>query len=238
MRTLTALLAFALLVGVGGCSKKSDNPTAPATTTAPSFPKETFKGPTTNSSDYNVGIVNGYVAVANAYSNYFNFFAGTNATQNGNTWTWSVTNGTESVVFSMTKQSDGSYTWKWVVNGTDQSSGRTYNNKTLFEGTVSADGKNGEWKVYQDTTSLLTADFVWATNSSGKLTGTLNLYHDDGSTIDTKYQIINNSDNSGEVDLYSGTVLVYKATWKADGSGTWTTYDSTSGNQTATGTWS
>jgi antitoxin component YwqK of YwqJK toxin-antitoxin module len=238
MRAFVTLLAFALIVGLGGCSKKSDNPTGPTTSAAPSFPTETFKGPKTSSSDYNVGIVNGYVELANAYSGYFNVFAGTNATQNGNTWTWSITSGNESVTFSMTKQSDGSYHWNWVVNGTDQSTGRVYNNKILFEGTISSDGKNGEWKVYQDTTSLLAADFVWTTNSSGTLSGTLNIYQDNGSTIDEQYLIKNNSDGSGEVDLYSGTVPVYKATWKADGSGTWFTYDSATGAQTGTGTWS
>ncbi len=237
MRTFATLLAFALIVGLGGCSKKTDNPAGPVNSTAPSFPTVTFKGPNTNSSDPNVSIIQGYVSLGNAYSNYFNVFAGTNATQSGNTWTWSETNGNESVTFSMTKQSSGSYSWKWVVNGTDQSSGRTYNNKTFFEGTVGADGKSGEWKVYQDTTSLLAADFVWATNSSGTLSGTLSIYQDDGSTVEEKYQIANNSDGSGEVDLYSGTILVYKATWQTNGSGTWITYDSTTGAQTGTGTW-
>jgi len=244
MQTRLVLFTVGLIVAfvLSGCSKSSSStPTSPATTqnSAPSFPSVVVAGPTTTSSDPHATETVAYATSLNAYtsSGIFAAFTGTNGTQNGNTWTWTVSEGTLSVTFNETKQSDGSYTWAWIENGSNSSSHVTYNNWTFFSGNRSADGKNGEWKVFNDNTTTLSGDFVWATNASGTLTATLTAYNTSG-VLTGKYIVTNNSDKSGEVDVYTGTVLVFKATWVAAGSGTWWAYDSNSGAQTGTGTWS
>ncbi len=231
----TAAIAITLLAA--GCSKKSSAPTSPQT--APSFPSVAIKGPNTSSSDAHAQETVAYTTEVNALANsgLFGAFAGTNGVQAGNTWTWSVTEGTLTVTFNETLQNDGSYTWAWKENGTNSQTHVVYNNWVFFSGNRSADNKNGEWKVYNDNTTILAGDLTWSTNASNVLTSTLMTYDTTG-TLKGKIAITNNADNSGEVDYYVGAVMTFKATWTAAGTGTWWTYDSTSGNQTGTGTWS
>jgi hypothetical protein len=240
MRTKFVLFTIAVAVAVvlAGCSKSSTTPNSPVTqNTAPSFPSVTVSGPTTTSTEAHAQLAVGYAAEVNAYSNsgLFGAFAGMNGTQNGNTWTWTITEGTLGVTFTETKQSDGSYTWSWVENGTDPSTKVTYSNWTFFSGNRTSDGKNGDWKVYKDNTTVVAADFSWTTNASGTPTGTVLGYT--SGTLATKIAVVNNSDKSGEVDVYAGTVLTFKATWIASGAGSWWMYDSGTGTQTGTGTW-
>ncbi len=238
MQTRLSLLAIAIAVALvaAGCNKNSS--TAPQTTQAPTFPSVTFTGPTTNSSDSHAIQAKTYATSINAYSSgaLFAAFGGLNPAQSGNTWTWTVTEGTLTVTYSMTKQADGSYTWQWVENGTDQSSGAVYHNWVFFSGSRTADGKSGDWKVYQDSTTKLAADFSWSTNASSVLTGSLKIYDTNGTTIVEQLTVINNPGGSGEVDIYTGNVVTFKATWTSTGTGTWWTYDNT-GTQTGTGTW-
>jgi hypothetical protein len=232
----TAVLAGTIVLA--GCSKSSSTtPTSSTTNTAPPFPSVTVSGPTTTSTEAHAQLAIGYAAEVNAYSStgLFGAFAGMNGTQNGNTWTWTITKGTLSVTFTETKQSDGSYTWSWVENGTDPSTKVVYTNWTFFSGNRTSDSKSGNWRVYQDNTTVVAADFSWTTNATGTLTGTV-LGYTNG-TLATKILVVNNSDKSGEVDVYAGTVLTFKATWIANGAGSWWTYDSGTGNQTGTGTW-
>jgi hypothetical protein len=133
------------------------------------------------------------------------------------------------------KQTDWSYTWSLTLNGTESGSSTTYNNWVAFTGTSSADGKSGDFKAYDDNTTTLAGDFVWSVDANSKLTATLTSYS--SGTADGKVVIVNNADGSGELDAYSGTVLTFKSTWVASGAGTWWTYDSSTGTQTGTGTW-
>jgi hypothetical protein len=242
IRFLLLAVALAAAIVLSGCSKSSSStPTSPGTTqnSAPAFPSIVVAGPKTTSSDAHATETVAYAASVNAYTNsgLFAAFTGTSGTQSGNTWTWTFTEATLSVTFNEIKQTDGSYTWSWIENGTNANTHVTYNNWTFFSGNRTADGKNGEWKVFNDNTSTLAGDFVWATNASGTLTATLSAYNSTG-TFTGRYIVTNNSDSSGEVDVYTGTVLVFKATWIAAGSGSWWTYDSGTGTQTGTGTWS
>ncbi|HEY6952531.1 MAG TPA: hypothetical protein VI758_08985 [Bacteroidota bacterium] len=231
-----AVVATAVAVGMMGCSKSST--TAPVTPTAPAFPSVTFKGPATASTDANAQATIALATSANAYSNgaVFATFAGVNPAQSGNSWTWSYTAGNWSITFTETKQPDGSYTWQWVENGTNPNNHAVYSNWTFFSGSRSADGANGDWKVYYDSTTTLNAEFTWST-VSGVKTGSLKVYASNGITITDQMTVINNTDGSGEVDVYTGAVVTYKSTWSANGSGTWWTYSNT-GTQTGTGTWS
>ena len=220
---------------VVGCSKKSAAPTEP-TVSAPSIPEYTFTGPTTSSNDPYAAEVKALTQSANVYTAYFATFGSQVGTQNGNTWTWTYSAPNWSITFTGTKNSDGSYTWKWVENGTDPQTQTTYNNWTLLEGTSGADGKTGEWKIYQDNTTTLSATYSWSVDANGTAMATLTDYMDDGTTVNSKIVITNNSDKSGEVDSYDGTTLTFKATWTSSGTGQWWEYD-TDGTSLGNGSW-
>ncbi len=238
MKTKLYLLIVAIVVALvaAGCNKSSS--TSPQTSQPPTFPSVTFKAPATNSTDSYATMTKSYATSINAYSSgaLFAAFGGMNPAQNGNTWTWTITEGTLTVTYTMTKLADNSVTWQWMENGTDQSTGAVYHNWVFFSGSRSADGKSGDWKVFQDSTTNLAADFAWSTSATNVLTGTLKVYASNGTTITDQLTVINNGDGSGEVDVYTGAVVTFKATWVASGAGTWWTYN-TSGTQTGTGTW-
>jgi antitoxin component YwqK of YwqJK toxin-antitoxin module len=107
----------------------------------------------------------------------------------------------------------------------------------MWQGTTSADGKNGSWTFFEPGHTGKTEDYTYSTDASGVLTGTWYIYNSNG-TLGEKIVIVNNPDTSGRVEDYSnGTVMSYKSVWAANGSGTWYTYNSTSGVQSGTGTW-
>ncbi|HEY6952529.1 MAG TPA: hypothetical protein VI758_08975 [Bacteroidota bacterium] len=231
-------LGTALALVAGGCDKKDSTTTGPQTNTPPPFPSVTVTGPSTTSSDTYAQTTIAYATAFGALTNpaMFTPFSGQNSVQSGNTWTWTVTAGTLTITFTTTKEADGSYTWSWKQNGYDSSSHTTYVNWVFISGSRSADGKNGEWMIYEDNTTTLSARLTWATNAGGTLTATWFGYTN--GVITDKLVIVNNSDKSGELTVYDGTVLIFKSTWIANGSGTWWTYSSSTGLQTGTGTWS
>ena len=241
MRTKLSILSVGLAIAliVGGCNKKSSNPaTSPQTSTTPTFPVVSIKGPNTNSTDTYAQTVKAYATSVSQLTtpSFLGAIITVSPTQSGNTWTWAGTEGNFTVTATATQQTDGSLTWSATLNGTDPSSGTTYNNFVAMTGSSSADGKSGDFKSYVDNTTTLDGDFAWSTNASGALTATLQSYTN--GSVTNKITIVNSSDGSGELDAYSGTVLTFKATWVANGSGTWWTYDSGTGTQTGTGTWS
>jgi hypothetical protein len=227
----TALLLFAFILA--GCSKKDDSPTEPQVT-APTVPTLVFKGPNTNSTDQNAQMVKSYVSAINTFTTMFAPYQYLQSVKDGNTWTWTYTEGTLTVKMTAIPQNDGSFLWKMIFNGKDPSSNLTYSNWTAMEGSTSGDGKSGNWKIYDDNTTILAGDFTWAT-ANNVLTGTQKDYSNGVST--GQIVVVNNPDNTGEMRVYSGTAMTYKATWTAAGAGTWWTYNS-SGTQSGTGSWS
>ncbi len=220
-----------------GCSKSSST-TNPPSSTAPTIPSVTFSGPTTTSSDQYAQMTKSYALMFNGLSSYFTAYQGLHAAQNGNTWSWTYSNPATNFTgtLTVTQQSSGGYSWKLVLNGKESATDTvTYNNWTAMTGTTSSDGKSGSWTIYNENTAIIAALYTWSTSSSGTLTGTLKSYSNTG-TLEATITVTNNPDKSGEVDIYSGTTLVFKATWIANGSGQWWTYDN-SGTQTGTGTW-
>jgi hypothetical protein len=221
------LVSFLL---ISGCTKNS-SPTEPQQT-APSLPSLTLRSPNTNSTDQNPQTIKSYVTSVNSYTLVLAPLKFLQPVQNGNTWTWTYTQGALTVKFSGTNQADGSAQWMAVVNGTD-SSGTTFTNWTAAQGTTSADGKTGDWKIYDTSATTIAAEISWTTVQN-VLTGTLKTYS--GGVFQGQAVIINNSDNSGQLTLYSGSSLTYKAAWLSNGSGQWWTYDP-DGTQTGTGNW-
>ena len=224
------LLLFAFMLA--GCSKDDSSSTGPEAT-APTVPTITFKGPNTNSTDGNAQMVKSYVSSMNVFTTMFAPYQFLQSTRDGNTWTWNYTQSTLTVKMTSTAQSDGTYLWKVIFNGQEPSGSTTYNNWTAMEGSTSGDGKSGSWKIYDENTTVIAGDFTWSTTNN-ILTGTQKEYNNGTST--GQVVVVNNPDNTGEMRVYTGTVVTYKATWTAAGSGQWWTYNS-SGTQTGTGSW-
>lgn len=239
---LVAFLVLGLIVLNTGCKKDSTSDPAGGGTSAPSVPAPpTLKGPSTSSTDVHATQTKSHVTTANAYMTQFaamsavSSMPGTSA--GTDTWTWTVTVGGATYTWTATKNANGSFTWTATINGT--SGGVTYNNWVAYEGTIAADGKTGDWHFHDLNTTVMSAKFTYSTAADGTITATVLAYSSGNLTY--RADVTNKTDNSGEVDVYGGTttnVLVFKAVWTGTGSGTWWTYDSTTGLQTATGTWS
>ena len=235
LKMFAATLFAASLLVISGCSKKG-NPIQPPAN-PPALPSVTFKGPNTNSTDQYAQLTESYVLSFKEFSSYMTAFANMSAAQNGNTWTWIYKFGALTETMTTTQNSDGSYSWKVVFNGKASSNDTVYyTNWTLLQGTTSADGKNGSWTIYYENTTIMLAEYNWNTSSGGVLTGTLKTY-DNGGNVQSSINVVNNSDGSGSVEDYTGTVLIFKSVWQANGFGQWWTYNSSTGGQVGTGSW-
>ena len=225
-----ATLAFMLIVA--GCSKNESSPTENQPSSPP-LPNIVFKGPGSSTNDLGLIMIRSYIANANTFAFTFAPLAAATPVQSGSTWTWTYVNKTLTLLLTATNQSDGTYLWKLVFNGVDATDGTTYDHWLGVESTTSTDGKTGNGKSYVRNKSLVASEFNW-TVTNNVLTGTLKPYLNGtalGQTI-----VVNNPDNSGEIRVYTGSILIYKAVWQTNGSGQWWTYDA-NGVQTGTGTW-
>ncbi|MGA3245692.1 MAG: hypothetical protein ABSE41_13835 [Bacteroidota bacterium] len=229
-RHATNLILFVWAVGLlmSGCT---NSPTGPQQST-PTIPSVSFKGPKTNSSNPNVQTVTSAVTSMNAYTQQLSLVGSLSSIQQGNTRTWTYSLGTLNVTLTATVQPDGSDRWAMILNGSD-TSGATYKNFTVARGTTSGDNKTGTWDIYDSTSTSPVSELSWAT-SNNILNGTLKSFS--GGSLDAQTVIINNPDNSGQLTIYSGSTLTFKAVWQSSGSGNWWTYDPY-GAQTGTGNW-
>ncbi len=224
------LLAAAFLAS---CSKSSS--TGPSGT-APTLTAPTFAGPTSTSStaDTSYGAIYAKSAASlfNATASTFMGFYGGTASQSGNAWEWSYSAGGFTAHWSATSSGDG-YDWKLVYNGSLQSV--AYSNWTALSGHESTDGKTGNWTIYYENTSTIAYQVSWTTASDGTLSGTI-VSIDSSGTLESKDEFTNKTDKSGELKVYTGSVMTLDVKWNADGSGTYTEYDDT-GAVKGSGSW-
>lgn len=225
-----AVIAFL----AAGCSKSS-SPTS-SNNTPPKLTTPTFTGPNTKSDSAGAIEAGNFIAGVNFYAALAEGYLAGNPTQNGNTWTGTATQGQLTITWTATALSDTGYTWKVVFNGPTDSV--TYNNWTFLQGTTSSDGKYGSFTLYQPNTTKILSLFSWSTDASGNVPVDIKQYSTDGVTLVEEIKITDNADKSGEMDLYTGTVLTFKATWTSTGSGQWWDYDPSTGTQTYHGVWS
>lgn len=235
----TAIIAGLLLVG---CSKS----TSPGGT-APVLKAPTFAGPSSTSAtaDTSQGAATAkqYASLFNAYvTGYLGFYTANGGTQSGNTWTWTYTQIQGfTATWSATSSSNG-YNWKLVYNGTLTSGGssETFSNWTVLNGNETTDGKSGSWTLYYVNSTIAAYAVTWSTSSTGTLTGTIIVNDTTGAQV-AKQVFTNNTDKSGELVVYegpaSGAVQVLDVKWTSTGSGTWTSFDPTTG-ETNSGSWS
>ena len=201
--------------------------------TGPPLPIVGFRGPATSSTHAEVDSTKARVEGFNEFTLYLGDFSNTEPSVSGNTYTWSLVR--EGVTYRLTgvMMADSSFSWKLVLNG-NQNGGTTYNNWTAFEGTTDAARKNAHWSIYAEHTTVKSSDFIW-TVTSLSLIGTLNVYTDgviSGSTV-----ITDNSNNTGEIRIYQGAVLTYRAVWISNGSGQYWYYNE-NGTIASQGSWS
>lgn len=221
-RFYSLFIVLLLSLVITSCSKKDDKNVNDPEEPPPGIPTVAFKGPNTTSTDPMALATKGIVESMNAYPMMFSVFASTKPTSSDGQWKWVLNVGPGATeTFSASKNSQGGYTWKFVLNGTIDDV--TYNNWKLLEGTTSADGKSGNWKIYDDNSTTLLAEYNWSTNSAGVLSGTMLGY--DNAIVTEKLEITNNPDNSGSLLSYKNGQLDFKSTWTATGTGQWWSYE-------------
>ncbi|HEY6952530.1 MAG TPA: hypothetical protein VI758_08980 [Bacteroidota bacterium] len=235
IRYQLSIIGLALALIATGCDKLK-NSTEPQT--APTFPTLSLKGPNTTSGDTHAQQTITTITTLNAQISpaYLALVASLTPTQNGDTWTWLLSQGTLTLTTTATKQPDGSFAWTVKVNGTDPTTDSTYTNWVALSGTSSADAKSGNFNTYLVNSTTPAGNVVWSKDASGNLTATFTYYVN--GTPTGKAVVVNNTDNSGELQMFTGTTMTSKSVWAANGSGTWWTYEIGTGTQTGTGTWS
>jgi hypothetical protein len=231
LRSFTFLfLAAALLAG---CSK-DDNSPSQTQPSPPSLPSVVFKGPSSTSNNAGLIALQTYIANANSLAISIVPFAFVTPVYADGSWKWTLVNKTLTMALTAVPQVDNSNAWTLYFDGVDPADSVRYNHWLAVQGTTSADGKNGNGKAFAANTTVITNGFNWVTTNN-VLTGTLTPYV--SGAVSGQTVIINNPDNSGEFRMYMGSVLIYKAAWQSNGSGTWWSYD-LNGVQTGTGGWS
>jgi hypothetical protein len=236
-RIAIAAATFGLLL-VAGCSGNGGNPAGPNQLQgAPAVPAASFKGPNTASTDPYASEVKSFASSMDTLMSAGAVFAGRAAISSGNAYTWTYASDQLTETLTAVKQLDGSYAWSLVLSGTDgfNDYGTGW---TSWTGTTSADGKSGSWAFYQFGMNTRVADLVYSTNADGVRSGTRQVYDANGS-LTSRVTIMNNPDNSGEIDDYSdGLHLSFKASWLPNGSGSWWIYNIDGVTVALQGTWS
>jgi len=230
---LVLLTAFAFIFSA--CDEKKD-PISPEN--VPTVPVITIKGPNTQSTDTKAQQIKYVAQTMNGLQGLFGYIQDFPPDQNGNTFTWVGGDDTYSETITATLNANGTFTWTVTLNGNDGST--TYNNFVYLRGIVGADGSFGEWTFYYENTTNISWVFEVNKAANGVVTASTLFYYSDG-TLETKQEIVNNPDDSGEYRLYytTGTtnVLRYKAIWAANGSGTWEEYATDGTTVTQSGNW-
>jgi hypothetical protein len=225
-------VTLALILLATGCSKNESSPTESQSTTPP-LPSIVFKGPGSSANDPSLLLLRSYLAGVNSFATTLAPLALSTPVQSAGTWTWTYINKTLTLLLTAATQTDGTYLWRLMFNGVDPADGTTYDHWLGVDGTTSADGKTGSGKTYVRNKTQVSSEFNWIV-ANNVLTGTLKPYIN--GTVLGQTVVVNNPDNSGELRVYTGSAIVYKAVWQTNGSGQWWSYD-TNGAQTGTGTW-
>jgi hypothetical protein len=211
------LTVFALAVFVVGCDKATDpaNEKPVIAVASVSVPAANFND-TCNVRAYTyASTVQALIQMANLYGNPQLM------TQVNGVWTYTMTEDGVTVTITAQKQSDGQYTWRLKLNGTDTNDGTVYTNWTAMEATSSADGKSGTLRIYSDSpTPSTTVDvqLTWSTGANNVVTVTMEFPQEN-----MRFVLVSNG-TTGEVTEYMRTsptsswvTTGYHATWTAPG---------------------
>ncbi len=226
-----------LVIAVSGCS--DDDPAGPSDQ-QPEIPLLELFGPETDTHDEGYFTVQGYINAITSSSQYAWIFLGLpGARNNQGDWEWAFTIDGVTSRLVASYNNDGTVSWKLTLNGTD-SQGTTFDNRTIFEGVSSADGKEGRFSYYAENTGSELSRVEWETAADETITALLTEYNQLSGAVDTRSTIVNKPDKSGSFKterLTSGTfVLTFDSEWDANGEGWWKRFDS-QGNVESEGIW-
>ncbi len=172
--------------------------------------------------------LNGMVALG---FGYINQAANSEPTGSNGTWEWKATSqGLTITIKAVYDEAEQQVTWTATLNGTDQTSGTTFNNWTFLSGTTDMDGANGHITIFETNSTTVLAEIDWTTSASNERTITL-------TSGATTWKAVVKSDGSGSLMVMENGKKTFEASWDASGAGTWATYDATTGEQTGSGSW-
>ncbi len=228
------LLFFLLILLVVNCSDKNDPVSPEKEKTLPELNIKEIEMPQAlkNSSDTHAQMARGYISIANSFNVYSYMW---NPPTSSNTinkvqdeWTKTWKDNATGVEIKLVAY-DNSTEFGWTVYISGNMEGVTLNNQKVMEAKEIKATKSGSVHFYDFTTQKKSFSWTYSTNPSGLYTVDYLGYKEDG-TLSTKFVITSNPDNSGSLDYYEidGTTktLAEKITWNADGTGSWTQYDS------------
>ncbi len=223
---LSGLLLFSCSKKDSTTSKDSEQPPEQIQVESISVPANMAQ-----SSDPYAQMTVNFITALNGFQQYVTSLTprGTLSGNDGPPWEyqWTAQGYTAKLVITI---ENNQYHWKLSFSGSYN--GQQVDNATYMEAWQNLDGKWGKLVVYDFMNQGATiAQWEWQEDDTGKLTFTYQEF-----TNNTKIIVVQNPDLSGSLEMWNGTVLSFKATWNADGSGSWWTYDD-NGNETGTGTW-
>ncbi len=158
---------------------------------------------------------------------YFNFvqttlgdLSGDAPAVNSNIYTWEIPAGSGTIVkkIKAVRRSDGSVDWTVVLNGQTADSTR-YNDRQLFIGKAAEDNRSQAWTFYDLLTGDITHKISWSRDKNGTL-----MLDDTFSAMQAVWRLVNSRDGSGSYSYTLAGVAQFSATWRADGSGSYTDF--------------
>ncbi len=157
---------------------------------------------------------------------------GKSPTGSDGTYEWKVTDRTLTITVRAVVQSDGSAKWTVTLNGTDPTTGETFNNWVAVSGSTDAKSKTGQFTIYEPNTTNVAAQINWTEDDKGNLNITMST--SEGQT----WRVTSKADGSGSLVVEENGKKTFEASWTSDGSGTWASYNPDTGEQIGSGSWS
>jgi hypothetical protein len=229
--TACAILATAI---ISSCSKKDDNTDNPSTGRSKPFLSDKTQLVATpaglsSSSDPMASMCTGYIATVNALSAWNSAFTMPSNAQPVNSsrksvtpgeYTW--TYGDQTVWYKYEETTD---MYKWTIYYSNTTVPKT---KVLYAEETKTAG-TGKMEVFDwETTGSIAGRWSWTKDASNNFDIVFEAFSGDA----VKIHVVANADNSGNLEVWENSNIIYAATWNAAGHGSWTYY----GESTLTGT--
>ncbi len=236
-RLITTVLIIGLLLGACSSDKK-DSSTSQQEQPPQGVDFEPVEIPANmlQSSDPNVQIVVSYINLVNLFQYWTSSLTPpgqvtkvglVESSTDGPPWIYTWSQQGITVTLKITIENNQ---YHWLLTYTGVIEGYEYNNAKVFEAWQDMNGTTGKMVLYNPDDNSQAAEWTWEKAENGTVT----LHYKDY-TDSFELTVVQNADLSGYLEVYEDSMLTFKATWNADGSGTWWTYDN--GTQTGTGTW-
>lgn len=235
------LIVALLMVFYAGCD---DSSTSPKEEKPPTIESTTIEIPTkmqtaANNGDPGAAIAVSYITMANSFSGFTNILTPPENAQRSkpvgaldDTWTYTWSSQNLSLEMTVT-ETDEYVHWVMIYDGTDGV--YTYNNFKFLEAMQYKAFDEGWMKVFDPMTTGLLWEYMWETDSNGTFHFDMYVYSE--GNVEATVNVEVNSDGSGEVVIDLGSSGSYVVQWAADGTGSWTYYNS-DGSVAQSGSWS